>query len=360
MQGDVMKISSPTKTALLVCSAIGIILLIAQWVILGELSGFFLMLVLTAMFLLRWRKPHWGASSVCDVAVCLFLWPGALVLPLFWAMYHRMYFAAAAVLYVLYTRDFIGGALAVLGALAGVFLGLWEQEHTLRWKTRDTVAERYYELESAQRDLLSAATRVERMTLISERARIAREIHDNAGHEIVAAYMSLQTLRGGMKEGSTLEADDLAFLDAALERLDSGTQKIREAVHNLAPVTALGIEALEEICRRFTAATVVFNAFGDTTHVPVYVWNALESCLNEALTNASKHTRTSRVTVTVDVTPSIVRLCAENDNNTHSHTFSMGAGLRNLRYRMTAIGGSLAVDAGDIFKLICVVPIRRD
>jgi two-component system, NarL family, response regulator LiaR len=80
------------------------------------------------------------------------------------------------------------------------------------------------------------------MTAVSERARIAAEIHDNAGHEIIGAYMSLQTARELLSDSNT-EALDL--YDMALGRLDSGVNKIREAVHNLSPLTALGVEALK-------------------------------------------------------------------------------------------------------------------
>jgi len=283
-------------------------------------------------------------------------------------MYHRMYVAGLALLYFVYARDWVAGSVAALGALAGLFLGLWERERGLRWRARDTEAGRYYELEAVQRDLLSATAQVERMTLVSERARIAREIHDNAGHEIVAAYITMQTLRAGVQEGEALDTDALVLFDAALERLDAGAQRIREAVHNLAPVTALGVESLEEVCRRFPHGPVVFTVFGDTAHVPVYVWNALESCLNEALTNIAKHARAHRVSVTIDATAQLVRLCVENDGvhpfhgsdkKERTRPFAMGSGLRNLRHRMATIGGNLAVDPGETFKVICVAPIRE-
>jgi len=101
--------------------------------------------------------------------------------------------------------------------------------------------------------------------------------------------------------------------------------------------------------------------FGDTRHVPVFVWNVLESCLNEALTNIGKHANPRNIIVEVDVTSHIIRLCIENDGGyyTGESKKGIGTGLRNLRHRLVATGGSLAVAHGKTFRLVCVVPIKN-
>jgi len=316
--------------------------------------GFFLMLFVVCMSLLRWRIPKTGFTSVLDVFAFVAFAPAFLGVALFAAMYYRMYFAIIAVIYIILAIDIYAGVIAILGGGLGLFLRLWENEREQRLNLRDTEAGRYYQLESLQNDLMSATAQIERMTVVSERARISREIHDNAGHEIVAAYMSLQTARG-IFDGS--EPDALALYDAALERLDAGVIKMREAVHNLAPIATIGVEALQETCKRFPQK-VDFKTFGDTRHVPVHVWNVLESCLNEGLTNATKHAIPTRITVELDATTKIVRLCIENDG-VASAKKGIGTGIRNLRHRLLTIGGSIVVAHGDIFRVVCVVPITN-
>ncbi|MCL2501488.1 MAG: histidine kinase [Defluviitaleaceae bacterium] len=324
----------------------------ARWLYSGDMTGFFVMLFMLCMVLLRWRFPKSGVTVVIDCWVCAVFFPVALALPLFWAMYYRaddktrhrvtIVLCAAVFLLPIAARDFDGVAYAALGAVAGLFLGLWEREYRRRFQARDTEAGRYYRLESLQSDLFSAAAQIERMTALSERARIARDIHDNAGHDIVAAYISLQSVR---EELAGENVESLSLFDAALERLGSGANKIREAVHNLAPIAAPGINTLEEICKRFPNPSVRFSTFGDTNPVPVHIWNTLESVLSESLTNAARHTKARTVSVSLDATPKLVRLCVENDgvSTKKPNTTVMGAGLRNLRYRASAIGGSLAV-----------------
>lgn len=158
----------------------------------------------------------------------------------------------------------------------------------------------------------------------------------------------------------TEDTEALELYDAALDRLNNGANKIREAVHNLSAVTVLGMETLQDICRRFPACAVEFKGYGDTSKIPVYAWNMLESCLNECLTNVARHSTAQHVSVSLDATPHIVRLCVENDGVAKSNKRPMGSGLRNLRHRAAAIGGSLSVDAGEVFRVICVIPIKEE
>jgi signal transduction histidine kinase len=240
-----------------------------------------------------------------------------------------------------------------------VFYLLLKHERSHWQKQRDKTAERYYDLENLQSDLTAALSQVERMTAVAERTRIARDIHDNAGHEIVAAYMSLQTAREML---NSQDSQVIELYDSALERLNNGANKIREAVHNLSAVTFLGVDNLREICQRFPMCDVQFNVYGDTMTVPIYVWSMLESCLNESLTNAARHSSAKQVSVDLDVTSHIVRLCIMNDCLTENacRGSRLGNGLRNLRHRAAAIGGSLSVDSSDTFRVVCVIPIKGE
>jgi signal transduction histidine kinase len=260
---------------------------------------------------------------------------------------------------------FLGEHIALsIFVISELFYRLWDAERARGQKMRDIEASKFYELEQLQGDLMIAATQIERMTSVSERALIAREIHDNAGHEIVGASISLQSARELLEElviENNLKQESEAALelyDEALERLDKGVGKIREAVHNLAPITALGIESLQETCDRFSACEIKFNVFGDTSTIPMYCWNLFEACLNESLTNVMRHSDAKQVKVDLDATPNIIRLSVENDG-VKSKGNDIGIGLRNLRHRAAAVGGNIAVDVGETFRVICVVHVKE-
>ena len=340
----------------------------ALWLSESETAGFFLFLFLALMSVLRWRFPQWKATMALDCIACIALsgvWEYAhfaLLLILFEGMYRSFYWVGLAGPALFATPwgqvypdpHFL--ALVALGVLCGLFLCRWEQEYKQKLTLRDIQAGKYYELEQLQEGLAATLDQVERMTAVTERARIARDLHDNAGHEIVAAYISLQTARP-MLAGEDSEV--LELYDAALGRLQQGVNNIRETAHNLQTVTSIGVESLLAICERFPGPPVSFHTHGDTSRIPVYVWNVLEACLNEGLTNVARHAAASFVSVELDATRHIVRLCIENDGASKS-AGGMGMGLRNLRHRAVSIGGSLSVDAGRVFRVICVIPLREE
>ncbi|MDL2205408.1 histidine kinase [Eubacteriales bacterium OttesenSCG-928-N13] len=308
------------KLMLIICKVIGFGLLFLTWIDSGATTGFLPVMVIAIMTVLRFRLPKLWPSIVLDGVLLLF------------------------------SEQYLALSVFVISEL---FYRIWEAEHKRGLKLRDTEASKYYELEQLQSDLLAASAQIERMTAVAERARIAREIHDSAGHEIVAAYISFQTARE-MLNGSNAEA--LELYDVALERLNSGAGKIRDAVHNLSTTTFIGADNLREVCRRFPVCGVDFNVYGDSSKVPVYVWSMLEACLRESLTNIVRHAEAKRVSVDLDITPLIVRLCIENDG-AGKRMGAAGIGLRNLRHRAASIGGSLSIDAGETFRVICVIPI---
>ena len=372
------------RTWFIVCILIGFSLLALHFVINGEFTGFFLLLGTICLTLFRRRIKGFWFTTAFDGILCLYLMPIALPLVIFMGMYHGFY-AIIIFIAVIYA-DFTLVAVSFTAALAGMFLRLWENEIQKSFNNLHLATGRYYDLESLQNELIDATIKIEQMTALSERARISREIHDNAGHEIVAAFIALQSIRGMFPENEET-TDVLEFYDAALERLDNGMDKIREAVHNLNPLKTIGVETLHDICAN-SASNPKIEIYGDTELVPVHIWSVLEACLNESLTNVLRHANPTFVNVCVDVTPNLVRLNVENDGaenkkvcsanfsqpvvNTETKGFGRkmrssflahkkpsGNGLRNIRYRVSAVGGTFSVNSSDIFNLVCVIPIKK-
>ena len=368
------------KNVFILLMSIGFCLMFAIWLQSGEMLGFFLLFFLVVMALLRWRFPFLRYTIFVDCVACIILttWFGVTsyfaVIVLFEAMYRKVYWTGLTALFLLFRINSLGlevfdmhlAAMLVLGALCGLFLGKWGFEVWQKFTLRDMEAKRFYESENLRNDMTSALTQIERMTIIAERARIARDLHDNAGHEIVAAYISFQTIRP-LFENEGFEI--LELYDAALERLEKGVDKVRESAHNLQTVTLIGVESFLSTCQRFPGCPVSFQTHGDTSSVPIYIWSALEACLNESLTNVMKHSAATHVSVDLDVTEHIVRLCIENNGARAASENSdiddgtpkiIGNGLQNLKQRIGSIGGNLSVSKGDMFRVVCVIPIDEN
>lgn len=327
-------------------------------------TGLFLVLVLVFLILLRWRFPAYVWTTLIDqVAILCFVqvWEGAegiLALSSFEAaVLGQPYWAAPGLAAVLILGPrFAAILLVVLGSLAGMSLWAWRSQQADALTVLDLQRQRQYELESLQRELLTANVQVARMSELSERSRIAREIHDQAGHEIVAAYMSLQIVWDLLHDDPSTAQE---LFGEALKRLDKGIARMRDTVHNLAPLQSVGVDGLHQLCEAFQLCPVEFSVFGDPAKVPVYLWSILEACLKEALTNIMRHAHPTKVHVSCDITNYVVRLSVHNDGVDNVHT-NPGMGLRSLRQRAKAVGGSISTDTREGFRLVCVLPLRGE
>jgi len=237
--------------------------------------------------------------------------------------------------------------------LLGLVLNFWQKERDNRLEQRDDLSKENYELENLQTELITALDQVEQMSIIAERSRISRDIHDNAGHEIIAAFISLQTVRKIMDKNPEKAME---LFDKSMNRLSTGVEKMRDAVHNMSAVTFMGVDRMREICENNEKIPTFFKATGDATDVSVNMWHVLEALLNESLTNAMKHSEATFIKVELDVTKYLIRLLIENDGLIGG-TKPVGSGLRNLRHRVVTVGGNLTIDAGVTFRVVCVIPI---
>lgn len=343
--------------------AIGMLLLYILWAKTGsDVAGLFLFLALLILMLIRWRFPRLKWMLVIDQLVVIgvsYLWQNsvyALALGVFEAAYLGCpFFVLPAVFYtVLYNPEGFLFLLLTQSAFTGIALWGWRKQQESAFRLMDEERRRHYKTERLKQELLAENVQVVRMVELSERSRIAREIHDDAGHEIVAAYMSLQTVQT-LFETDAIEAEEV-FCEA-IGRLESGIGKIREAVHNLTPLTEIGVDDLRRLIDRFSYCPIEFTVYGNTSQVSVYLWVILEACLKEALTNVMRHADAKIVKATLDITPYIVRLCVENDGVRENSYFTAGLGFRNLQQRAAAVGGNISTSMSESFCLVCVLPI---
>lgn len=292
----------------------------------------------------------------------MLLWPVAvfgLDLPVFDAAIAGAPWLALPALVIITVMDAWSVPLAaalLCATLSGWAVRLWERQLEAARHDADRDRRERYDLESLKSELLASNVRTARMAELAERARIARDLHDHAGHELTAAHLALQAY-GKLRDQEDPQADEM--LEEAQRRVGKGLDLLRTTVHGLAPRLAVGFGAFEEICLRFTVCHVELDVHGNTERIPIHLWNVLEPCLKEGLANGARHAGAERIDVSLDVGPRIVRLSVRNACHGTAPD-SGGLGLRSLRQRAGAVGGSVSVDASDGFRLVCVLPLDED
>lgn len=330
----------------------------------AAIEAFLLIMILSAMVVARWRFELPGWTVLVDQLACILVipfWPQAwlgMALPLFESALKGKALYSFPLLLV--------GATFAIPSIFTVFLLLlslglgWQIKETTvlvrnLQKEADQERQDRYELEKLKGDLLEANVKTAHMAELTERTRIARDLHDHVGHELTGATLALQAFEQLWKEDNA-KAEEV-FRQVS-ERLNDSVTHLRETVYNTKSDITLGFSRLEKICEAYQACEVTWQADGDTMRVPVYIWGILEPVLKEALTNVSRHSNANHVDVFLDVSKKIVRLHV-SDNGKINNTGEAGIGIRNLQTRAKAVGGNISYSSFDRgFQLVCVLPLE--
>ncbi|KGA96235.1 hypothetical protein BALCAV_0217480 [Alkalihalobacillus alcalophilus ATCC 27647 = CGMCC 1.3604] len=326
------------------------------------IEGFLLIILLAIMVCLRYRylMPVWTVSI--DIVMCLVFiisYPAfvfGLSMPLFEAFLKgKWLFVFPIGLIALVLGDLTGSLFWYL--LQSLFFGAFafyaiknRRESLLEV---DNERRSRYELEQVKLDLLEAHSEVAQAAEVKERNRISRELHDHLGHDLTGSLLALQAYE--LVDDPERAKEMLAQVK---ERLHRSTKRLRDTVHNMTPVTFIGIERLERIVEEAKPLKIGFRYVGDLDLVPVHVWVLLEAILKEALTNVARHSNATKTDVELDVTDTIVRLRIQ-DNGTVQRKENNGSGIRSLQIRARTLKGSLTSDRSNGFLLVCVLPIER-
>jgi signal transduction histidine kinase len=178
----------------------------------------------------------------------------------------------------------------------------------------------------------------------AERARWARELHDETLQGLAALHMRLAI---GRRDGTAAAMS--AAIDQALERIDDEIAGLRALINDLRPVAldelGLGaaIEALGERTRRADLAVDVTVRL-DAALVDPELETTVYRLVQEALTNAAKHGAARRVTIDVAGDAGAIRIAVGDDGQGFDPASpSEGFGLHSMRQRCQARHGRLEV-----------------
>lgn len=223
--------------------------------------------------------------------------------------------------------------------------------------------------EQARREAAELAVRREaeaRDAVASERARIARELHD-----VVAHAVGVMLVHAGAAQ-AVLDADPQRARAALDTVQDAGQEAItelrrmlgllRDAEPSTAPLPRLA--DLDALVERMRAAglTVDIDRHGDLDLVPAQELTVYR-IVQEALTNALKHAPGSAVRVVFRRTSERLEVDIANSAPPApvSPAAGTGSGLLGLRERVAVFGGELTTGAGPDggFRVTASLPLRE-
>lgn len=193
--------------------------------------------------------------------------------------------------------------------------------------------------------------RLQHLSVVEERQRIGMDLHDGIIQSIYAVGLSLELVQAQVEEGDSLAAQ--AQLTGARDALNATIRDIRNYILDLRPRRFRGdnlITGLEQLLAEFKANTLIavtFMAQAQTdARLSPEARLGLFHIAQEALSNALKHSRASRVDVRLeDAGDNVVLSVCDNGQGFAGVDVEqrMGHGLVNMRDRAGSLGGSFSI-----------------
>jgi signal transduction histidine kinase len=187
------------------------------------------------------------------------------------------------------------------------------------------------------------------LTLLEERARLARDLHDIVIQRLFAVGLSLQATAG-----ADLPADVERRITTAIDDLDATVREIRTTIFEIsrdrspagAGVRSQLLDLVDEVATRLGLPVTVEFAGPVDVAVGSVCADHLVRAARELLTNVVRHAHASRASLKLVVADGSATLEVADDGigPTPDHTF--GYGLRNLSERAEAVGGTCTVTPG--------------
>lgn len=199
----------------------------------------------------------------------------------------------------------------------------------------------------------------QRIVLLEERDRIARDLHDHVIQRLFAVGLTVQSVSG------TLGTDERATrLQRVVTDIDETIRQARTTIFQLRGPLSPGSGAVRS--RLLGVVGEAAGLLGFAPHVrfdgpfdamvPDDLEGDLLAVLREALTNCARHAHASTVDVEVSVSPDRVTVRIADNGDGLGGT-DRRSGLANLRERAQRRGGSLSIVDGPGTTLLWSVPL---
>ena len=221
------------------------------------------------------------------------------------------------------------------------------------------IEENLRELEESRNELLRAYEKVEEATVIEERNRIAKEIHDTAGHSLTTVIMQTEAARLAMEKDP---ARARHCIDAANLQAKNCLEELRLSVHLLSGrrenVTLKEyLEGILDETAEGTSFTVRSKI--DDVEMKDEAERFISNTLREGISNGIRHGGSTAFFFELkDMGNYVELLLSDNGAGADMSKFKEGFGLSGMRAKAEALGGMInfSSEPGEGFEIRLSLP----
>ena len=250
--------------------------------------------------------------------------------------------------YIWAVRQYTGNLTEVWSSLPTILAGLiyimvFTQMAIDEERSKREVERLVLELEDVNEKLRSYANEVEQLTVIKERNRIAREIHDGLGHYLTTIHMQLQAAQAIIDENPDKAKDSIekarsqsqiALIDvrrsvSTLRYDQSEKETIKDALDRaMRPCDWIGIRSHLEI-------------IGNEKGLEDAVRSTIYRIVQETVNNTCKYSKAENYFCQINYSDSQNLSVIIYDDGVGMSEFRSGYGLQGLRERIELLDGTL-------------------
>ena len=199
-----------------------------------------------------------------------------------------------------------------------------------------------------------------------ERRRLARDLHDTVGQEIVVVLMTLDTIARMWDKPDPNARENLLEAVDWLRKVESEIRTFSYLLHpplldDMGLASALSWY-MEGFSKR-SGISVQLSVPDNLPRLPLQAETALFRVTQESLSNVIRHSKSKQAWVQVALEPHCLKLSIRDegrgfDQAAHARSTPSGVGIEGMRGRLRSLGGSLDVRSGtDGTEVMASVPL---
>lgn len=239
------------------------------------------------------------------------------------------------------------------------FIGMWASFVAKAYNQKNTLVA---EVERQNKLLTHYSTEIEKMTLLQERNRMSKELHDTLGHSFISLILSLDASIALMDSKPAEAKDRLTRLRTLAE---NNLDEMRNIVHEMGEEEESSlIRQVESLVVRFRehTGTVLTLSLPETERsLHFEVRQAVLRVIQESLTNALKHGKASQLHLELKFSEINLQLSVRN-NGKPIDKLHYGFGLTTMKQRVERLGGRLQLLSGEgtpaMTEVRCEIPLK--
>ncbi|QMV42080.1 sensor histidine kinase [Cohnella cholangitidis] len=239
------------------------------------------------------------------------------------------------------------------------FIGIWVNFIAKAYHEKNKLAK---EIDEQNKLLTQYAAEIERMTLLEERSRMSKEMHDTLGHSFISLIMSLDAAIALLDKKPNLAKEKLISIRGLTEQ---NLDEMRDIVHKMGEEENISLvnhaERLVSNFREYTGTVIRLTLKGTERILPFDMRQSIIRVIQESFTNALKHGKATEMELDIRFSPSTLRVSIRNDGKPLGK-IEYGFGLTTMKNRIEMLGGTFSISALAVtgVEVRCEIPLKGD